>query len=236
MHTVRHTCGHCRRMGDFAFRIAGPFAEAVDGLRNKTALSAIEAQPVDTMRRMGQPHQFTGYALGFCPLCNKPSLFLFRTTKNERDNIVAMASSGQPFIQSADVDVFGYYPEAAQPADHPDWPDQTRKLFHDVQSLEREGGSAPLIMSGCRSIFEVLLRQLGAPEGRFKTRVDHLLQAGIITKGMAEWGAAIWKDGSGAAHEIVGTIGQAREMIEFLRMFMDMTFALPAAIDAKKTT
>lgn len=75
---------------------------------------------------------------------------------------------------------------------------------------------------------------MGATGRDLRGRIDDLRTKGLITQGIADWAHATRTAGNEAVHELGGTAAEAREMVKFVRQFLDVAFTLPATIEARK--
>ncbi|WP_292086214.1 DUF4145 domain-containing protein [Brevundimonas sp.] len=108
-------------------------------------------------------------------------------------------------------------------------------LAEDVARRRNPVGSLNL----CRSILEAALRELevdgdlGGNTPIIK-RIESLRTRGLITATVAEWAHEIRLDGNRSTHELVGDPQLALAYYEFLRLFLEVAFDLPAKIKAVK--
>jgi hypothetical protein len=97
-------------------------------------------------------------------------------------------------------------------------------------------GITPSIITGvCRTVLDVVTKKLGAKESDtlFK-RIEFLRDNSTITQPIRDWAHELRLDGNAATHDAVGDANEAREYVEFLRMFLNMAFTLPARIEARR--
>lgn len=73
-------------------------------------------------------------------------------------------------------------------------------------------------------------------EGGRRTRIDNLAARGIITKDIATWSHDLWDDGNDAIHDLDADMDTAIEHVEFLKLFFEVAFVLPAKIAASKNS
>ncbi|GAA0212896.1 hypothetical protein GCM10009081_29530 [Brevundimonas nasdae] len=85
-------------------------------------------------------------------------------------------------------------------------------------------------MSGARACLDVALKNLGESDGGRRTRINKLLSRGIITTSIAAWAQSLWEEGSDAVHDLDAEIDRAIEHVEFLKLFFEVAFGLPARI------
>ncbi|MCM0751205.1 hypothetical protein DEA98_07010 [Brucella pseudogrignonensis] len=90
---------------------------------------------------------------------------------------------------------------------------------HTLMSLER-GDPPSRIVSECRSIMDVCLKELGATQGGRRQRIAHLKASHVLTEDLAAWGEFLWDDGNDAVHDIEATHEDARKHVEYLKLFL----------------
>lgn len=142
-------------------------------------------------------------------------------------------SSEQRYFPS--FDVITTYPQAKTYVAHQSWPEKIKKAFVEIQELADERRSPALIVTQCRAILDVATKELGAEGRNIYDRINNLLEKQILTVGVAEWAHALRNLGADAVHDLDGgDENQARELVEFIRLMLHVTFELPAEIAAKK--
>ena len=92
------------------------------------------------------------------------------------------------------------------------------------------------ILAGCRTVLEAVVRELGGNGHTLSARIADLHAQGVITKGLADWAHQIRIGGNDAVHEMSGTPEEARELVEFTKLFLQFTFELPARINEVRTS
>ena len=101
-------------------------------------------------------------------------------------------------------------------------------MYIQEDALNRRNPSG--IMSGSRSCLDVALKALGETEGYRRTRIENLLKRGLITKSIATWSKKLWDEGSDSVHDLDADLDRAIEHVDFLRLFFEVVFRLPARI------
>lgn len=109
-----------------------------------------------------------------------------------------------------------------------------------IEDVARNRNSAA-VLTNCRGVMEVALQELetkaGAPPSKAPLikRIDQLAGQGLITAGLAEWAHQIRLDGNRSAHELVGDPAVARAYVDFLKLFLEVSFDLPERISKMKS-
>src|SRR5690606_12395756 len=73
-----------------------------------------------------------------------------------------------------------------------------------------------------------------ATKGPLVERIDSLAERSVITEVLRDWAHALRVDGNAAVHGFEGTREAAEELVEFIKLFLHVTFELPAAIEQRK--
>jgi hypothetical protein len=109
-------------------------------------------------------------------------------------------------------------------------PEKIREQFVFIQEDARRRRNAPGILGGARTCLDVALKELGESSGGRRDRISNLAKRGIVTNGIAAWAQDLWEEGSDAIHDLDATLERAIEHVEFLKLFFEVAFALPARI------
>lgn len=232
MFQKRGRCGRCQQVVDFGFVHVAEY-EARDILppQRRAGLS----MSVRAFTGDDEGPTVTAFGTALCPLCHRPSFFLFNTKEKYLKNIrESLGTSDSLFGGGSLIEVFEALPQPAKPEIDPHWPAEIHEYFRDAQALLAEGRSPAIIITTCRSVLEMSVRRLGASGRDLRGRIDHLREMGQITQGIAEWAHATRLAGNEAVHELGGTAAEAKELVEFVRQFLDVAFTLPATIAARK--
>lgn len=56
----------------------------------------------------------------------------------------------------------------------------------------------------------------------------------MLTADLADWAENLWDDGNPAVHEIKGNEDKARQHVEFLRLFFEVVYDIPAQVIASR--
>ena len=135
------------------------------------------------------------------------------------------------------ITVKAIHPTPQEPMQDPMWPDELRRAFADAQTMLAQKMSPSIILSTCGTVLELAAKKLDDDEKvaklKLQPRIDHLHQAGYITSPIKDWAHTMRQVRNGAAHAAEGTEEEAAEYVEFLKMFLNMTFSLPARIEQK---
>ncbi|MRN48706.1 DUF4145 domain-containing protein [Brucella sp. 10RB9214] len=173
------------------------------------------------------------YGFGTCPKCYFPSIVLFKTSLRDLDYLRSVDKSSPAAMHifgKTNIQLIGTIPSPLANTTPNTAPAKVKELWpHTLMSLER-GDPPSRIVSECRSILDVCLKELGATEGGRKQRIAHLKANHILTEDLATWGEFLWDDGNDAVHDIEATHEDARKHVEYLKLFFSVAFDLPADV------
>lgn len=217
-------CPYCSSdRGFFAFGVSAYTVGEYDYSKNSPQEKAILQE-----RRKDNP--LTEFSLaGTCIACKSPIVALCRaslTTRSEIESCIGHREKGT----NRTVTVDKIFPAPTPPYEHPAIPDKARETFVALQEMLRERKPAHLIINGCRAVLEASARALGSEGRTLSFRIDDLHKKGEITKTLAEWAHKIRLDGNEAVHEMGGSDEEAREIVNFTRIFLQYVFELPDTI------
>jgi rRNA maturation protein Nop10 len=231
MFSLSSKCPHCGRVEHFALR----------GVIEYIAKSRIVPGDISTSRtvkvdlREGH-HTAKAYGAASCPNCGGPILIWFECPQESLALMKASSGSHEWRYNGSNPKILGVFPEGEKPDDSPHYPEALRKVFVELQEDVKMGRNAPRIVVGCRSVLEVALKDLGYT-GKHQDLRDRIKKAradGRLTESMSAWAERIRLEGNEAAHELSATDAEAREFVDFLRLFLEIAFVLPARIEAAK--
>lgn len=104
------------------------------------------------------------------------------------------------------------------------------EAVQDLQAKRKAAG----IISKCRSILDVCLTDRGFGTGTRRQRIVAMRDAKMLTADLADWAENLWDDGNPAVHEIKGNEDKARQHVEFLRLFFEVVYDIPAQVIASR--
>jgi len=229
MFVFRHECPHCENLADFCITSVFEYFP-------QEKVSPGPIRPKVSVREVLPDEQVKAYALAACPLCHGPVMFYFETLRSSLEEMSRCVRDHRRYTGKPPR-ILATYPSPPQPYAHPSIPEKARSLFVDLQRLIRDvrySERASMVVAGCRSVMEQAIKLLGGEGPKLKAKIDDLLQKGIITRILADWAHTIRLEGNQAVHEINATQEEAEEMVEFLKIFLQFTFELPARIREKR--
>lgn len=242
MFAVLRQCGRCNQMVDFPFQVAFEHTqrspEDVVAAATTTMFGSGHSLVIDKYE--GRKGRALGSAVAHCPRCKGPSFFVFEAQAEHIEAIIESATfDSAPLMGGPDlVTILEAHPAPKQPHSDPAWPEETLALFRDAQRMLDQGMSSVLIVTACRSVLEIALKRIEQQESKefLAKRIKRLRSEGVITQPIADWADQIRVDGNFAVHDGQGDEANAREYVAFLRLFLDMTFALPERIKSLQST
>lgn len=173
---------------------------------------------------------------GECRRCHKPVVATCHTLCPHLKDCLACLQEEKRTISFEGV-VDAIHPQPVPPYAHPSLPEKVREAFVALQKMLVEEKPPYFIITGCRMVLEAAVRELGGGnEGdTLYARVNDLFKKGVITATLKDWAGIIRRFGNEAAHEMRGTTEEAREFVDFTKVFLQFTFELPATIRALKS-
>lgn len=212
------------------------FAQALEFAQRGRALSAEEKRP--NHQRADLHDKVNAYGFTSCPKCYQPVLLLFKSS-NHNLQVLKQAEPNSPLAQTLFarqyLKLIGTIPSADTHSAPEALPKNIRDLWPaTLASLDR-GDPPSRIVSECRSVLDVSLKQLGATSGTRAKRIEKLKVEGKITEDIAEWANELWDDGNDAVHDIVADAEAARQHVEFLKLFFRVAFELPSEVAKLKS-
>ena len=235
MYTIAKTCGRCHELVDFVF--ADTYQHTI---RTPDELQAmrdgrIKAGRTINVQTLQSTDVITASAHTYCPRCKGPTMIVYRATRRDFDNICHLTRNHDGHLKgTSPLEIIEAYPKPAEPDADPHWPEKIVRLFKDAQNMMYEKKTPSLITGACRTVLDISTKELGATNKTLFDRINKLRTDGIITDPIRDWAHSIRLDGNSAVHEGEGEENDAKEYVEFLRMFLNMTFSLPARIEAKR--
>jgi hypothetical protein len=144
-----------------------------------------------------------------------------------------MGQNQERFVFS-EFELLATYPEPQKATRDPAYPDELREIFAEAQEDLALGRSPARIVATCRSVLDVATNKLNGRGATLSARIDNLKERGVMTEAIADWAHAVRIDGNEAIHELVATAQEARELVEFIKMFLDVAFVLPKRIAERR--
>ncbi len=126
--------------------------------------------------------------------------------------------------------VLRIYPEPTPPYSHPSLPEEINRDLVDVQTMLKQNLAPHFIISGCRGVLETAVKMLGGEGDTLRKRIRDLKEKAIVSGVLADWADHIRLEGNSATHERSGTEVEAREIMEFTKLFLQYTFEFPSRI------
>lgn len=166
-----------------------------------------------------------------CPNCQMPLCVVFHMVNSFPFAIYGVAGGGPNAVDAVVRDlVFYTVPQGTQTQGFPHLPGVIAENFTFVQQDAAQRRNPAGIMSQARACLDVALKALGEENGGRRARIESLASRGIITGAIAAWAQNLWEEGSDAVHDLSATIDRAVEHVEFLKLFFEVAFELPARI------
>ena len=172
--------------------------------------------------------------IAICCKCEEPTLIEAHVFRNEWE-VFKNHINTRELYKISNFKIVRVLPPPKEPYTHPSIPEKVRDLLKEAQELLNEGRSPSIIVGACRSILEVALKELNAEGDTLYDKIEDLYQRHIITTPLRDWSHIVRKMGNKALHEIEASSEDAQELVEFTKLFLMMTFELPAKIREKRS-
>jgi len=173
------------------------------------------------------------YGSAACPDCYQPVLFIFKITLPQLEKAKEAIRTNSRYT-AANPELIESYPPQPEYYSHVAYPENLRNLFEDLQKSLAQELSPPLIITGCRMVLEAAVKGLGAKGGNLWKQIKNLVEQNMVSELLGDWAHLIREYGNHAAHELTATPEEAKEMVEFTRIFLDYTYVLPYMINEHK--
>ena len=239
MFYVSKSCGRCGHLADFEFKRVTDFTlrsvELVNEMarvENNTGRSIDFGGPIPDKKDIVR-----GVSLCFCPHCKQPTLIIYECMRNIHEAIVKVVPGDKGMLdsRSALINVIEMLPKPKAADKDPNWPTEIIEIFADAQNMLTQNMTPSIILATCRTVLDVATKiMLPDTTATLYKRIELLREQGVITEPIKEWAHAIRLDGNDAAHDATGKRESAGVYIEFLKMFLNVAFALPARIERRK--
>lgn len=200
--------------------------------KEKRLKAAKETMDLPFDRRHDDLYMQTSFSLaGECRKCHKPIVATCSSLQKDANRIQAIINSEKETMPFPGM-VESIHPQPTPPYSHPSLPDKVNETFVALQDMITEKKPAHMIITGCRAVLEASVRTLGGgKEGdTLHTRIIDLFKKGAITESLKDWAIIVKNFGNDAAHEMKGTEAEAKELVNFTKIFLQFTFEMPAII------
>lgn len=218
MATVRLICPHCARVDRLS--IAKPVHFRARAARGAWLREA----------QLGQ-FGYDAVAPLNCHLCGGWSVGVFSVNGNDGMELLNSGVDGARSIEgSGQVELLEVFPETPEISVHETVPEAAKTFFVEAKEDLRSGRSPAGVISKCRSVLDLSLKELQANGAGRKARIADLRTRGLLTEALATWADRLWDDGNDAIHDLTGDASRALQHVRFLELFFEVAFALPAQV------
>ena len=218
-------CPHCgEKRGMKVFSVSEYTA---DGMASDIKRSQVKERSIAHPKNIKKAVFF---ASGYCAYCKRPILVELDL---DRDYLYALrdhVANPEKLYAGPNPSIKNMWPAPVPPYSHPALPEKVRVLFVDLQTMLKQRLAPSLIITGCRSILEAAVKELGGEGKWLGNRINDLKNKAIVNGVLFEWATKIQLDGNAGAHELAGAPEEAAEMVEFTRLFLQYTFEFPARV------
>lgn len=173
-------------------------------------------------------------AIAFCPLCLQPSLLAYKRSPT-KDSVIQKAAESGGSARLVTVDILTDFRQFPPPRDrkiNPNWPEKVARAWDDTMRSHDAGVSPPSVATSIGSCLQTACRALNAKGKNLVDEIVDLRLTGHITEGMAVWATKIRLLRNAGTHDYEADATEVEEAIEFMRMFLHLTFTLGVEIQA----
>jgi hypothetical protein len=223
MATVRLVCPHCGRIDRLSITQPLEFYEA--GYRREWLSSAPSGG-----------HHYEAICGMKCHLCGGWCIGAFSADGINGAEVFKGGPTSNIAIEGSRAAVLvAVYPPPQVFSAHDAVPENARVFFIEAQEDLQSGRAAAGIISKCRSVLDLCLKELRAEGAGRKARIADLRSKGLLTQSLGQWADQLWDDGNDAIHDLTGDHERARQHVTFLELFFEVAFALPAQVQSAQT-
>ena len=228
MFSIQLKCPQCCRESAFAIHAPTEYVA-----RKPVAPGDVTRHGTVSSRIVCENELVQAYGTAACGMCNQPVLVWFECRRGELE--VQREASRSDYWRYCGVapKILATYPEPAKPDDSPNYPHALRQVFIELQEDVRAKRSPARIIAGCRSVMEVALRELNYEKGNLVDRIDKARSDGVVTEGLRGWAHRVRLQGNEAIHELTAEFHEAEELVDFIRLFLEVAFDLPARLRSR---
>nr|VFK45773.1 MAG: protein of unknown function (DUF4145) [Candidatus Kentron sp. TC] len=232
MFSIHLECPHCGGQSDFNVINLTQYAskDPVPVGQHKPHLS-VDIQDGNTKTK--------AYAAVSCPECRGPVLLVYELPVKVLHNVLDAIREKKRIYTGPLPRLLHSYPEIEKPISSEHYPDKIKAPFEQAQKQIREPDNevaAMQVIMLCRGIMDVALKEIQTNGDTIYKRIESAREKGSITQGLSDWAHHLRLEGNNATHDLglIGDIEEARELVEFLRLFLEVVFVLPRKIAEKR--
>ena len=217
-------CPHCNESSGLEIFALSSFKTPSE---MKTFLQAQTSTPIYTS---GKETQAAIFVAGVCVHCDQPVLVELEVYEGYVNSLFESIKYKEKQYCGEKPTIKRMYPQPPLPYSHPALPDKIRLLFVDLQIMLTQNFAPSLVITGCRSVLEEAVKQLGGQGEKLHHRIADLKEKAVLNGVLHELAFDIKNLGNETVHELSGTRDAADELVEFTKLFLQYTFEFPARI------
>jgi hypothetical protein len=215
------TCGNCHKESTVLLTgVAAPLRRTYIDQQGKPGIAYASRNPDADAKTRAVFH-------GACPRCYETTVIVARFDGPE-------TPPGTPLRATALTDV-EQYPPPERAVAPPVWPATLQTAWTDVLKVRAADASAATILATAGTCLQHALRLLRAEGKTMFDEIEDLHRQNIITQGLRDWSHDLRDKRNKGTHDFTGTEADAAELVEFLRIFLHLTFTLPAEIAQRRS-
>lgn len=227
MYLLKILCPHCKQNQMLKFFGASEYIA-------DCTPSELEKEQINNPTFIDHKQQKLSHfiAAGTCINCGRPVMIELEI---DRDYLFALReyiANPEHKYNGPDPKILKTWPEQVPLYTHPSLPEEVNNYFLVLQKILPLLSTAPAIaIATSRNILQKSLDYLGAQGKTLYNQIEYLADKGIISNVLKDWAHVIREFGNAATHESKGSFEEAKEMVEFTKIFLQYTFELPDRIN-----
>lgn len=222
MASVRVECPHCGKMDRLS--ISKPLEHSSVSVRNPWLYNVPYGSHFDDVTCAMRCHLCGGWSIGVFSI----------NPGGGPDFLNGGSAEAKPIESSRLVELLATFPRSTLVLVPEEVPTAAAEFYIEADEDLRAGRRAAGVISKCRSVLDLCLKDLNAVGKGRKARISDLRAKGLLTEGLANWAEELWDDGNDAIHDLTGDPEKAKQHVEFLGLFFQVAFQLPAQVEAAK--
>ena len=218
---LKELCPHCGERSGFDIFAASKF-------RAERNAKEIKVARLNYSQSKALNSDF--FAAGVCCLCGNPIILELAIHDFSLAPLLAHIGTADSLYNGPPPTIVRILPSPVPPYSHPALPERVNAAFVDLQKMLKQELSPHFIITGCRTVLESAVRELGGEGKKLHHRINDLKEKAIVNGVLAEWATHIRLEGNDAAHDMEGTPKEAAEIVEFTKLFLQYAFEFPARV------
>ena len=226
MFILKVSCPHCKQKQPV--ELFGASEYTADVLPSGLSKEQINEQTFTLPQNRKFAHF---YAAGTCAYCRKAVLLEIKVDHEYIRALREHIADANHLYNGPEPEILSVWPSIVPPYSHPAIPQDIRTSFVALQKVLLMMEDSPwMAISSCRTILEKAVKDLGGTGSILIHRIKDLQDKGWLAGILVEWAETIRLLGNNATHDAEGTFAEAKELVEFTKLFLQYMYEFPAAV------